>query len=126
MILIGFIVWLGDHINSNDTLIPAHLLGNMWAQSWVNLYDRIKPFSTSSDIDITASLLRNNFTALKIFQESDRFYQSLGLESNNMSYTGASIIEKPDDRLIVCHASAWVCFSFVLYICLLIQISVRN
>lgn len=81
----------------------------MWAQSWVNLYDRIKPFNTSSDLDITASLQRNNFTALKIFQESDRFYKSLGLESNEMSYTGASIIEKPEDRLIVCHASAWVC-----------------
>lgn len=37
---------------------------------------------------------------------SDEFYQSLGLESNEMSYTGDSIIEKPE-QLIVCHASAW-------------------
>lgn len=42
-----------------------------------------------------------------MFQESDRFYKDLGLKSNEMSYTGLSIIEKPDDRLIVCHASAW-------------------
>lgn len=84
------------------------LLGNMWGQTWINLYERIKPFENSSNLDVTASLQRNNFTALKIFEESDRFYQSLGLESNNMSYTGNSIIEKPKDRLIVCHASAWV------------------
>lgn len=38
---------------------------------------------------------------------SDEFYGSLGLESNEMSYTGDSIIEKPLDKLIVCHASAW-------------------
>lgn len=44
---------------------------------------------------------------MKIFQEADRFYQSLGLESNEMSYTGESIIEKPTDRLIVCHGQAW-------------------
>lgn len=91
-------------------------LGNMWAQSWVNLYDRIKPFKNASVIDLTAALKRNNFTALKIFEESDRFYQSLGLESNKMSYTGPSIIEKPKDRLIVCHASAWVRIQWILFI----------
>lgn len=46
-------------------------------------------------------------TVLQMFQESDRFYIDLGLKSNEMSYTGLSIIEKPDDRLINCHASAW-------------------
>lgn len=103
---------LGDKIDKNDTNIPAHLLGNMWGQSWINLYDRIKPFKNASDIDVTAALARKNFTAYKIFEEADRFYQSLGLESNKMSYTGQSIIEKPKDRLIVCHASAWVSVVF--------------
>lgn len=46
-------------------------------------------------------------TVLQMFQESDRFYKDLGLRPNEMSYTGLSIIEKPEDRLIVCHASAW-------------------
>lgn len=97
-----------DKVGRNDNNIPAHLLGNMWAQSWENLYERIKPFKNASDLDITASLQRHNFTPMKIFEEADRFYQSLGLESNKMSYTNQSIIEKPKDRLIVCHASAWV------------------
>lgn len=82
----------------------------MWAQTWENLYARIKPFKNASNLDVTEALKKHNYTALKIFKESDRFYQSLGLESNQMSYTGKSIIEKPDpnERLIVCHASAWV------------------
>lgn len=46
-------------------------------------------------------------SVLQMFQESDRFFQDLGLKSNEMSYTGLSIIEKPEDRLIICHASAW-------------------
>lgn len=82
----------------------------MWGQTWENLFERIKPYSNASELDITESLKRKNFTALKIFEESDRFFQSLGLESNKMSYTGESIIEKPKDRLIVCHASASVCY----------------
>lgn len=45
-----------DKVKRSDPLIPAHLLGNMWAQTWVNLYDRIKPFKGFSDIDITKSL----------------------------------------------------------------------
>lgn len=96
-----------ERMDVNDTLIPAHLLGNMWAQSWVNLFERIKPFKNASEIDVTESM-REKFTVLQMFQESDRFYQDLGLKSNVMSYTGPKpIIEKPTDRDIVCHASAW-------------------
>lgn len=42
-----------------------------------------------------------------MFEVSDEFYTSLGLPTNNMSYIHPSIIEKPIDRVIQCHASAW-------------------
>lgn len=45
-----------NKINESDPLIPAHLLGNMWAQTWANLYERIKPFKNSDDTDVTKSL----------------------------------------------------------------------
>lgn len=45
-----------DKISPDTTHIPAHLLGNMWGQSWVNLYERIKPFKSASDIDVTAAM----------------------------------------------------------------------
>lgn len=97
----------GTAMDENDPLIPAHLLGNMWAQSWVNLYDRIKPCKNATDFDITKGLVTAGYSPLKMFEESDRFYQSLDLEPMKMSYTNLSIIEKPKDRVIVCHASAW-------------------
>lgn len=97
----------GNKMNASDPLIPAHLLGNMWAQKWHDLYDRTKPFRNVVDVDVTESLKKNNFNALRMFQESDRFYKSLGLAPMEMSYTPPSIIEKPSDRVIVCHASAW-------------------
>lgn len=46
----------GDRMDKRDPLIPAHLLGNMWGQSWVNLYERIKPYKNASEVDITQSL----------------------------------------------------------------------
>lgn len=46
----------GDKMDRDDPLIPAHLLGNMWGQSWVNLFNRIKPFNTTSNIDFSEAL----------------------------------------------------------------------
>lgn len=97
----------GDKIDRNDPNIPAHLLGNMWAQSWGNLYDDIKPFKNASLVDVTAKLKALNYTAKKMFEISDDFYTSLGLPTNVASFTGESIITKPNDRVIQCHASAW-------------------
>lgn len=98
---------LGNKINRSDPNIPAHLLGNMWAQTWENLYDDIKPFKNASLIDITATLNKLSYTAKKMFETSDDFYTSLGLPTNVASFTGESVIEKPSDRIIQCHASAW-------------------
>lgn len=38
---------------------------------------------------------------------ANEFYQSLGLESTEISYTGNGIIEKPTDRIIVCSPQAY-------------------
>lgn len=96
----------GSKMDSEDENIPAHLLGNMWAQSWVNLYDRIKPFKNASLVDVTASMVSKNYNAKKMFEMSDDFYKSLGLPSSAMSYSDKAVIEKPE-QIIACHASAW-------------------
>ncbi|CRL05281.1 CLUMA_CG018154, isoform A [Clunio marinus] len=95
-------------MDKDSDLIPAHLLGNMWAQSWVNIYERVKPFASGSLIDVTENL-QTKFNVLQMFEESNRFYMDLGLENNDMSYneTLGAVIEKPTDRVITCHASAW-------------------
>ncbi|XP_062535785.1 angiotensin-converting enzyme-like [Armigeres subalbatus] len=96
----------GDKMDRSNEKIPAHILGNMWAQSWVNLYDRIKPFPEASLVDVTAKMQQLNYSATKMFEMSDEFYQSLGLPSSAMSYGPKAVIEKQPQKM-VCHASAW-------------------
>ncbi|MGW8368124.1 MAG: M2 family metallopeptidase, partial [Gammaproteobacteria bacterium] len=49
---------LSEHYGSDkvatDQPIPAHLLGNMWAQEWGNIYDIVKPFDSELNLDVTA------------------------------------------------------------------------
>lgn len=42
-----------------------------------------------------------------MFMESDKFFTSLGLEPMPELFWNKSMLEKPDDRQVVCHASAW-------------------
>ncbi|KAJ6633685.1 Angiotensin-converting enzyme, partial [Pseudolycoriella hygida] len=79
------------------------------AQSWVNLYERIKPFPEGSSIDVTESMLRKNISVLQMFEKADEFFKGLGLPANDMSYdeNRGAIIIKPEDKTITCHASAW-------------------
>ncbi|CAH1773416.1 unnamed protein product [Owenia fusiformis] len=89
--------------------IPAHLLGNMWAQSWGNLYsDLLQPFKNKPSVDVTEALKEQNYTAQKMFEVSEEFFTSLGLIPMPEEFWNHSMIVKPDDgRDVVCHASAW-------------------
>ncbi len=40
--------------------IPAHLLGNMWAQDWSNIYALVAPPTGATAIDLTARLAAKN------------------------------------------------------------------
>ncbi|KAJ1136665.1 hypothetical protein NDU88_003080 [Pleurodeles waltl] len=95
-----------EYINLNGP-IPAHLLGNMWAQSWNNIFDLVMPYPSAAQVDATPAMLSQKWTALKMFNESDRFFQSLGLIPMPPEFWAKSMIEKPKDREVVCHASAW-------------------
>nr|CAD7590024.1 unnamed protein product [Timema genevievae] len=99
----------GNKMDDSDGLLPAHILGNMWAQNWVNLFDIMQPYPEGTLVDVTAALIQQNYTVLRMFETSDAFYQSLGLPTNSMSYdeTRAMLVRPPDGREVVCHASAW-------------------
>ena len=60
----------GDKVDPESNLIPAHLLGNMWSQSWINLYDRTKPFKDGSLIDVTEKLKVKNSILICFFLNS--------------------------------------------------------
>ncbi|WP_152625339.1 M2 family metallopeptidase [Cellvibrio sp. OA-2007] len=87
--------------------IPAHLLGNMWSQQWDGIYDLVEPYPGVGDLDITAALVKQNKDAIAITKIAENFFTSLGLRALPDSFWKKSMLTKPRDREVVCHASAW-------------------
>ncbi|BFZ00903.1 hypothetical protein BsWGS_03942 [Bradybaena similaris] len=88
--------------------IPAHILGNMWAQEWGNVGELVKPFANKTSMDVTPEMLRQNYTVDKMFRTAEDFFVSLGFDKMVPSFWTLSMLEKPNDgREVVCHASAW-------------------
>ena len=94
---------------SEDDYIEAHLLGNMWAQSWSNIYDLVKPYKNKSSLDVTSNLKKDSRynSPLKLTKLAESFFLSLGMERLSDSFYNNSLLQKPKDREVVCHASAW-------------------
>ncbi|CAG0883554.1 unnamed protein product [Darwinula stevensoni] len=91
---------------SVDGPIPAHLLGDMWAQDWSNLMDLFLPFKKKLFPDITPALREQNYTAEKIFRKAEEFYTSLGLSPMPETFWNLSVIEMPQDKEMICEASS--------------------
>uniref|UniRef100_A0A669CQ29 Angiotensin-converting enzyme n=1 Tax=Oreochromis niloticus TaxID=8128 RepID=A0A669CQ29_ORENI len=87
--------------------IPAHLLGNMWAQTWNNIYDMMIPFPDKPNIDVTDEMVRQGYNATHMFRVAEEFFTSLGLERMPEEFWEGSMLVKPQGREVVCHASAW-------------------
>ena len=90
-----------------DRPIPAHLLGNMWAQSWGNIYDLVGPKDADPGYDVTKLLAAHNYDEIKMVKGAEKFFTSLGFEPLPESFWQRSLFTKPQDRDVVCHASAW-------------------
>ncbi len=97
----------GDEVVSSDGLIPAHVLGNMWAQSWDNIYDLVGPEESDAGYDLTAILNEDGFDAVSMVKTGEAFFTSLGFEPLPETFWTRSQFVKPRDREVVCHASAW-------------------
>ena len=69
----------GDKVVSKTGPIPAHLFGNMWAQSWGYLYQELEPFKGVAAIDVTPELVKQKYDAKKMVQMGEAFYTSLGM-----------------------------------------------
>jgi peptidyl-dipeptidase A len=88
-------------------LLPAHLLGNMWAQEWTNIYPLVEPYKGQPSLDVSAALARQKWDATRMVKTGERFFTSLGLDPLPKSFWDRSMLTKPRDREVVCHASAW-------------------
>ncbi len=87
--------------------LPAHLLGNMWAQAWDGIYPILAPRSGASSFDLTRLLVDRKTSPEEMVRYAERFFVSLGLEALPPSFWERSMLVRPRDREVVCHASAW-------------------
>jgi peptidyl-dipeptidase A len=96
----------GDKVVAKTGLIPSHLLGNMWAQSWDYLYPELEPYKGVAPIDVTP-VLAKNYDANKMVKMGEAFYMSLGMDPLPQTFWERSQFTKPPAKNVVCHASAW-------------------
>lgn len=87
--------------------LPAHILGNMWAQSWANIESLTVPYPEEWTVDITQEMQKKGWTPLKMFQVSEEFFASLGLGNMTDKFWAKSVIERLPGVEMNCHASAW-------------------
>lgn len=87
--------------------IPAHLLGNMWAQEWANVYPLVEPYQGQASLDLTKKLADQKYDPKKLVQLGEKFFTSLGMDPLPASFWERSQFVKPPGRDVVCHASAW-------------------
>lgn len=97
----------GDDVQPVEGPIRADLLGNMWAQSWANIYDIVAPEGADAGIDLTRILEEQGYTPRRMIETGEAFFTSLGFEPLPETFWERSLIEQPGDREVVCHASAW-------------------
>ena len=97
----------GKDVVSEDKPIPAHLLGNMWAQTWGNVYPLLAPANADRGYDLTQILKSKNTDAKQMVRYGEGFFTSLGFDPLPPTFWERSLFLKPADREVVCHASAW-------------------
>ncbi|MCX4241761.1 M2 family metallopeptidase [Paraliomyxa miuraensis] len=96
----------GDAV-PEDGLIPAHLTGNMWAQDWAALYSWLEPYPGEPSLDVTKALQKAKYDEIKMVKAGEAFFTSLGMNSLPQTFWERSLFRQPEDRKVVCHASAW-------------------
>ncbi|MBT8098184.1 MAG: M2 family metallopeptidase, partial [Gammaproteobacteria bacterium] len=74
---------LGEHYGEDkvpqEGPIPAHLLGNMWAQQWSSIYELLEPYPGVSDLDVDSTLAKKNYSPQEMVRSAENFYVSLGM-----------------------------------------------
>jgi peptidyl-dipeptidase A len=97
----------GAEVVPADQPIRADLLGNMWAQTWGNIAKSVAPKGAEVPYDLTEVLAEEGYTPKKMVEVGEAFFTSLGIAPLPETFWERSLITKPEDREVVCHASAW-------------------
>ena len=98
----------GDEVIPKSGPLPVHMLGNMWGQSWSNIYDLVyTEEANSNSIDVTKIIEDKNLSEIEMVEYAEDFFLSIGFEPLPETFWERSLFVKPSDRSVVCHASAW-------------------
>jgi len=97
----------GDAVQPKTGPIRADLLGNMWAQQWGNIYDVVAPKTAASSYNLDKLLEAKGYDPVRMVKTGEGFYSSLGYSPLPQTFWERSLIVRPKDREVVCHASAW-------------------
>ena len=98
----------GNDVVPAEGMLPAHILGNMWGQSWANIYDIVFEENPNTEsIDLTSIIQERDLTEIEMVEIAEDFFLSLGFEPLPNTFWERSLFVKPQDRNVVCHASAW-------------------
>ena len=87
--------------------IPAHLLGNMWAQDWIHVYSLVEPYPGQPSLDVGKKLREKKLEGAAMVKVGEKFFTSLGFDPLPDTFWKRSLFVRPRDRDVVCHASAW-------------------
>ncbi|XP_046681921.1 angiotensin-converting enzyme-like [Homalodisca vitripennis] len=90
-----------------DGPLPAHILGNMWGQSWKNIFDIVIPYPGKRRVDVTSEMIRQGYNPIRMFQLAEQFFTSMGMKPMPVEFWQRSMFERPANRPIACKASAW-------------------
>ncbi len=97
----------GDTEVPGNGLIPGHVLGNMWQQDWSAIYPLVEPYPGVASLDVNGGLRKAGYDAVRLTRAAEGFYTSLGMPGLPESFWDKSMLTRPADREVQCHASAW-------------------
>ena len=98
----------GDSVVPESGPLPVHLLGNMWGQSWSNIYDLVyTEESQQNSVDVTKIIEEKGLNEIEMVEYAEDFFLSIGFDPLPDTFWERSLFVKPRDRSVVCHASAW-------------------
>src|SRR5687767_13999669 len=78
-----------------DGPIPAHLLGNIWAQDWSNVMALVEPPSSGRTYVLDDILKQRKMTAEDMVRAGERFYTSIGFAPLPQTFWERSLFTKP-------------------------------
>ena len=98
----------GDDVVPESGPLPVHLLGNMWGQSWSNIYDLVyTEESHQNSVNVSKIIEEKRLDEIDMVKYAEDFFLSIGFEPLPDTFWERSLFVKPRDRSVVCHASAW-------------------